>query len=96
MPDVKRIEREIRQCLNDKDTTVKVEPINDDLLHLQGSFAGPTGTCYEGGTFVVDIVIPDQYPFQPPKMKFLTPVYHPNISSQTGGKYIAFQTKNRF
>jgi len=32
----------------------------------------------------VDIVIPDSYPFQPVKMKFITKVYHPNISSASG------------
>lgn len=31
-----------------------------------------------------DIVVPEQYPFQPVKMKFLTRVYHPNVSSATG------------
>ena len=31
-----------------------------------------------------DIVIPDNYPFQPVKMKFITKVYHPNVSSASG------------
>jgi ubiquitin-conjugating enzyme (huntingtin interacting protein 2) len=34
--------------------------------------------------FLKDIVIPDQYPFQPVKMKFITKIYHPNISSASG------------
>ena len=34
--------------------------------------------------FPKDIVIPDQYPFQPVKMKFITKIYHPNISSASG------------
>lgn len=41
-------------------------------------------TCYEGGIFVIDIVITDEYPFKPPKMKFDTKIWHPNISSVTG------------
>lgn len=51
---------------------------------LKGTFNGPPDTPYEGGLFVVDIQIPDDYPYKPPKMKFDTRVYHPNISSQTG------------
>merc|ERR1712093_805328 len=45
---------------------------------------GPEDSPYEGGTFTVDIQIPSQYPFVPPKMKFDTKVWHPNVSSQTG------------
>ena len=40
--------------------------------------------CYQGGIFDVDIVIPNEYPFKPPKMKFDTKIWHPNISSVTG------------
>lgn len=31
-----------------------------------------------------DIRIPETYPFQPVKMKFITKVYHPNVSSASG------------
>jgi ubiquitin-conjugating enzyme (huntingtin interacting protein 2) len=41
-------------------------------------------TVYEGGTFFIDIVITEEYPFKPPKMKFDTKIWHPNISSVTG------------
>lgn len=34
--------------------------------------------------FLQDIVIPESYPFQPVKMKFITKVYHPNVSSASG------------
>merc|ERR1719240_1345356 len=45
---------------------------------------GPDATPYQGGTFVIDIEIPSDYPYNPPKMKFNTKIWHPNISSQTG------------
>ncbi|KAD4889129.1 hypothetical protein E3N88_21202 [Mikania micrantha] len=31
-----------------------------------------------------DINVSDAYPFEPPRMKFATKVWHPNISSQSG------------
>merc|ERR1712070_1278334 len=45
---------------------------------------GAPETPYEGGTFELDIQIPESYPFSPPKVKFTTRLWHPNISSQTG------------
>ena len=41
-------------------------------------------TPFSLGTYQIGITIPSGYPFEPPKMKFLTKVWHPNISSQTG------------
>lgn len=58
--------------------------LNSSSRHLEGTFQGPTGTVYEGGVFKVDILIPQQYPFEPPKMRLVTKIWHPNISSQTG------------
>jgi ubiquitin-conjugating enzyme (huntingtin interacting protein 2) len=55
-----------------------------DISHLIGSLTGPADSPYEGGVWSVDIVLPRNYPFEAPKMKFTTPLWHPNISSQTG------------
>jgi len=45
---------------------------------------GPDGTAYEGGAFQLDLKFPTEYPFKPPKIKFETKVYHPNIKTDTG------------
>lgn len=34
--------------------------------------------------FQLEIHVPETYPFNPPKVKFLTKIWHPNISSVTG------------
>lgn len=34
---------------------------------------------YEHGIFQLEIVIPEKYPFDPPRLRFITKVYHPNI-----------------
>ncbi|PPQ73420.1 hypothetical protein CVT26_015771 [Gymnopilus dilepis] len=81
---LRRVNKEIADCKNDKTSQIKIELIDESPFHLKGSFPGPEGTPYEGGNFEVDIVIPESYPFQPVKMKFITKVYHPNVSSASG------------
>ncbi|KAH6622288.1 ubiquitin-conjugating enzyme/RWD-like protein [Boeremia exigua] len=81
----RRIAKEIADIKNDKLSQIIVDPAGngDDLTHLRGQFLGPPDTPYEGGTFQVDIKIPNEYPFRPPGMKFETKIWHPNVSSQT-------------
>ena len=57
---------------------------NGNFTVLKGEISGPLGTPYEGATFELDIQIPESYPFKPPRVKFVTKVWHPNISSVTG------------
>ncbi|KZT59389.1 hypothetical protein CALCODRAFT_467016 [Calocera cornea HHB12733] len=81
---LRRIQKEISDCQKDKLTRITLIPVDNSPFHLVGAFDGPSGTPYEGGRYEVDIVVPDSYPFQPVKMKFITKVYHPNISSASG------------
>ncbi len=53
-----------------------------DFMAWSGTIEGPAGTCYEGGLFELSIHIPDQYPFRPPRVRFVTRIYHPNISRE--------------
>uniref|UniRef100_A0A7S4JR19 UBC core domain-containing protein n=1 Tax=Odontella aurita TaxID=265563 RepID=A0A7S4JR19_9STRA len=58
--------------------------VGDDIHHWEARLSGPSGTPYAGGTFVVDLDFPAQYPFKAPKIRFVTPVYHPNVKTDTG------------
>ncbi|RZC17414.1 Ubiquitin-conjugating enzyme E2 27 isoform B [Glycine soja] len=85
MIDLARVQKELVECSKDAEGSgIKVCPKSDNLVLLIGTIPGPVGTPYEGGIFQIDITLPDGYPFEPPKMKFKTKVWHPNISSQSG------------
>ncbi|WAQ98714.1 UBCD4-like protein [Mya arenaria] len=82
-----RIRREFKEVVKSEEVArchIKVELVNDNYTELRGEIIGPPDTAYEGGTFILEIKIPDTYPFNPPKVKFSTKIWHPNISSVTG------------
>ena len=81
----RRILKELADMHADKTNSgVQAAPVDQsNLTHLKGTFPGPPDTPYAGGTFQVDIVIPDPYPFKSPIMKFDTKVWHPNVSSMS-------------
>ncbi|KAF4344330.1 ubiquitin-conjugating enzyme (huntingtin interacting 2) [Fusarium beomiforme] len=81
----RRIAKELKDIATDTDNSgVNATATNNDLKHLKGTIPGPPDTPYAGGTYTIDIEIPDQYPFKAPIMKFNTRVWHPNVSSETG------------
>ncbi|CAN6485512.1 unnamed protein product [Victoria cruziana] len=85
MIDTSRVQKELVEIERDRKTLgVSIKLHGDDLTHLCGTIAGPLETPYEGGIFLIDIRLPAAYPFEPPKMQFVTKVWHPNISSQNG------------
>ncbi|GJJ75368.1 ubiquitin-conjugating enzyme (huntingtin interacting protein 2) [Entomortierella parvispora] len=82
---LRRIQKEITECQRDQASLIQLTLVDEgNMMHLKGRFPGPPDTPYEGGMYQVDVELPDAYPFQPPKVKFETKIYHPNISSQTG------------
>ncbi|KAH8408898.1 hypothetical protein KR009_003482 [Drosophila setifemur] len=84
---VSRIKREFEEVMGSAEIlqcAIKVALVNDSWTELRGEIAGPPDTPYEGGRFVLEIKVPQTYPFKPPKVRFMTRIWHPNISSRTG------------
>jgi ubiquitin-conjugating enzyme E2 G1 len=53
--------------------------IDDNIFKWRVTIFGPPKTPYEGGTFPALLDFPQEFPDLPPKMRFLCPMYHPNI-----------------
>lgn len=80
-----RIANELIEIQKDPPVGCSAGPVSPtDLNVWQASIIGPEGTPYAGGLFVLSIVFPKDYPFTPPQVKFLTKVFHPNISHIDG------------
>lgn len=82
-----RVKRELNETISKEELPqclIKMEPVNNRWTELRGEITGPRGTPYEGGTFVLEIKVPNDYPFNPPEVRFVTRIWHPNFSSVTG------------
>lgn len=80
-----RILREIEEIYMDPPDNVSAGPINDnDIYHWEAVITGPDDTDYKDGVFLLDIVIPKEYPYKPPVCKFKTKIWHPNIDPENG------------
>ncbi|KAI9496761.1 ubiquitin-conjugating enzyme/RWD-like protein [Zychaea mexicana] len=78
---LQRIQRDVEAVYEDGCFGLKV---TDNPALYYATIKGPADTPYSGGVFLLRIEFPDDYPFKPIKAQFISKVYHPNISSQTG------------
>lgn len=76
-----RLKKELERLRKDPPYGVTCWSKEDCVDCLQAQLLGAQGTPYEGGIFSLDIRIPDRYPFQPPQVQFVTPIYHPNVDN---------------
>jgi ubiquitin-conjugating enzyme E2 D/E len=78
-----RVLNDLKNLINhDIPETIHDVEINDNIYDTHYIVLhGPKDTPYHNGFFKISINIPEEYPYKPPKMKFITKMYHPNITS---------------
>lgn len=79
---MKRVRREIESFSNSHEDWTSLAFDGNIHDRLVAHIEGPPATPYEGGVFQISIKIPADYPLKPPECRFLTEIYHPNISQE--------------
>lgn len=77
---IKRLTRELSKLKEEADKLDGIvidEP--QDILVWNAKIKGPPNTPYEDGEFDLLLKFDSDYPKRPPSVKFLIPMYHPNI-----------------
>lgn len=75
-----RLQQELRLLQTEPPEGIEAVPLDPLCAHWQAAIAGPPDSPYEGGRFLLFLQIPSAYPMKPPIVKFLTKIFHPNIS----------------
>lgn len=74
-----RMQRELSILKKEPPPGISCWAIDGQIDKLQAEILGSKDTPYNGGCFRLEIQIPERYPFHPPKVRFVTKIYHPNI-----------------
>ncbi|XP_025424331.1 uncharacterized protein LOC112693454 isoform X2 [Sipha flava] len=76
----RRLRHEVKNLKSDPPEGIRAVPLDNHWCHWQATILGPAGSPFEGGQFFLYIQIPYGYPMTPPVVRFLTKIFHPNVS----------------
>lgn len=71
--------QETQRLLAEPVAGISATPYQDNLRYFAVAIEGPEDSPYENGVFQLELFLPSDYPMAPPKVRFLTKIYHPNV-----------------
>ena len=75
----RRIIKELSKFNKEPTPGISMKPDPDNIRYLHVILEGPPDSPFEGGLFKLEIFLTEEYPMEPPKARFITKIYHPNI-----------------
>ncbi|MFS8019242.1 putative ubiquitin-conjugating enzyme E2, ubiquitin-conjugating enzyme/RWD [Helianthus anomalus] len=76
---LKRLQSELMDLMMSGETAVSAFPEEDNIFFWKGTISGSKDTVFEGTEYKLSLSFPNDYPFKPPKVKFETACFHPNV-----------------
>ncbi|KAL7722467.1 hypothetical protein QTN25_000092 [Entamoeba marina] len=77
-----KLQREFNDLLKEPIVGCKATPGENNIFHWKVTISAPTELPYSNVPFELTIDFPMEYPLKPPKVSFVTQIYHPSVSSQ--------------
>ena len=78
-PAKKRLQKELQELQRDPPTGISANPHECNIFIWDACIFGPEDTPYENGIFKLELTFPEKFPSEPPKVKFESEMFHPNI-----------------
>ncbi|XP_021751519.1 ubiquitin-conjugating enzyme E2 20-like [Chenopodium quinoa] len=76
---LKRLQSELMSLMMSGDPGISAFPEEDNIFNWKGTIHGSKETVFEGTEYKLSLSFPADYPFKPPKVKFETGCFHPNV-----------------
>ncbi|GAB4818212.1 hypothetical protein N2152v2_005258 [Parachlorella kessleri] len=73
-----RLQKDISELDLPKNVAIKFPDGKDKIMNFEITLKPDEG-MYKGGTFLFTFAVPPSYPHDPPKVKCMTKVFHPNL-----------------
>lgn len=69
---LQKVQRDLAEFAHHPPQGVFIEPEKEDITTIHAILVGPAGTPYEGGFFHFVLKLPEDYPVEPPLVRFMT------------------------
>ncbi|WVZ02412.1 hypothetical protein V8G54_023218 [Vigna mungo] len=76
---LRRLQSELMALMMSGDSGISAFPEEDNIFFWKGTISGSKDTVFEGTEYKLSLSFPNDYPFKPPKVKFETTCFHPNV-----------------